>query len=96
MAIVVQTLVPHASQADADRLDHLVSAAIMEMDGPPVGLMVHIGHPCGGTGFMICDVWRSEAEMRSFYDAILLPKLAEAGLEPEEPVISAAWSFARP
>jgi hypothetical protein len=95
MAIVVQTLVQHASQADADRLDQLVNAAIMELDGPPAGLMAHIGHP-SGTGFVICEVWRSEADMRSFYDKIVLPKLAEANLQADTPVVSPAWSFARP
>jgi hypothetical protein len=39
MAIVVQTLVPHASEADADRLDQLVNAAITQRGGPPAGLM---------------------------------------------------------
>ena len=95
MAIVVQTLVPHASEADADRLDQLVNAAIMERGGPPVGLMAHIGHP-SGAGFVICEVWRSEADMQSFYDEVVVPKLAEAGLVPDVPVVSPVWSFARP
>lgn len=95
MAIVVQTLVPSASQADADRLDQLVNAAIAQRGGPPAGLMAHIGHP-SGAGFVICDVWRSEGEMRSFYDEVVLPALAEAGLERADPVVSPVWSFARP
>lgn len=95
MAIVVRTLVPQASQADADRLDQLVNAAITQRGGPPAGLMAHIGHP-SGTGFMICEVWRSEADMESFYDEVVLPKLAEAGLRRDEPDVSPVWSFARP
>jgi hypothetical protein len=95
MAIVVQTLVPHASEADADRLDQLVNAAIMRSGGPPAGLMAHICHP-SGAGFMICEVWRSDADMQSFYDEVVVPKLAEAGLVPEDSVVSPVWSFARP
>lgn len=45
---------------------------------------------------MLCNVWRTEADMRSFHEEVVLPKLAEAGLEPEEAVISPVWSFARP
>lgn len=95
MAIVVHTLVPHASEADADRLDQLVGAAITQRGGPPAGLMAHIGHP-SGAGFMICEVWRSEADMRAFYDEVVGPTLAEAGLVPDDPVVSPVWSFARP
>lgn len=95
MAIVVQTLVPHASEADADRLDQLVDAAITQRGGPPAGLMAHIVHP-SGAGFMICEVWRSEADMLSFYDDVVAPKLAEAGLVPDDRVVSPVWSFARP
>jgi hypothetical protein len=72
-----------------------VNSAIMQLGGPPAGLMAHIAHP-SGDGFVLCEVWRSEAEMRSFYDEVVLPELAEAGLEPQEPVISPVWSFARP
>jgi len=95
MAIVVQTLVPHASEADADRLDQLVNAAIMQRGAPPAGLMAHVCHP-SADGFMIYEVWRSEADMQPFYDEVVLPNLAEAGLVPDAPVVSPVWSFARP
>ena len=95
MAIVVQTFVPHASKEDADRFDQSVGAAMKDTGGPPAGLMAHIGHP-SGDGFVLCNVWRSEADMRSYYDEVILPKLAEAGLEPEASVVSPVWSFARP
>lgn len=95
MAIFVQTLVPHATESDADRVDQGVGAAIMQIGGPPAGLMAHITYP-SGDGFALCDVWRSEAEMRSFYNEVVLPKLAEAGLKPKESVVSPVWSFARP
>lgn len=43
------------------------------------GLMVHIGY-LGGDGFVIQDVWRTEAEMRSFDDSIFLPALTAVGV----------------
>lgn len=95
MAVVAQTFIPRASQDDADRLDQMVEAAMMETGGPPAGLMAHLGYP-SGDGFVVCNVWRNEAEMRSFDEAVLLPKLAEAGLEPADPLVSPLWSFARP
>ena len=95
MAVVVQTLVSHASKDDADRFDQAMGVAMEQMGGPPAGLMAHIAHP-SGDGFVLCNVWRSEAEMRSFYDEVVLPKLAETGLEAAGPVVSPVWSFARP
>lgn len=95
MAIVVETLVPRASRADYDRFDQGVEAAMMQLGGPPSGLMAHIGHP-SGDGFLICNVWKTEAAMRSFYDEVIRPNLAAAGLDAAESVISPLWAFARP
>jgi hypothetical protein len=41
MAIVVETLVPHATRAEAERFDEMVENAIMQAGGPPARLMVH-------------------------------------------------------
>ncbi len=95
MAIVGEILVPRASKAEADLFDDSDKAAMMKMGGPPAGLMVHFERPAGD-GFLICDVWRTEADMRAFYDDVVLPKLADAGLEAEEPKTSPVWVFARP
>lgn len=95
MAVVVETLVPQASKAEADRFDDSMGVAMMEMGGPPAGLMVHFARP-SGDGFVLCNVWRAEADMRPFYDGVILPKLADAGLSFEEPTISPVWVFARP
>ncbi|MBJ7593747.1 MAG: hypothetical protein JF886_02615 [Candidatus Dormibacteraeota bacterium] len=65
------------------------------MGGPPAGLMVHFAR-ADGDGFMLCNVWRTEDDMRSFYDAVVLPRLAEAGLAAEDPSVSTMWGFARP
>ncbi len=95
MAIVVETLVPLASKADADTFDASVEAAMMERGGPPAGLMVHFTRPAGD-GFVLSNVWRSEADMRRFYDDVILPGLAAAALEPEGSIVSPVWTFARP
>ena len=49
-----------------------------------------------GDGFLLINVWRSEAEMRPFYDDVILPQLAEVGLAHEESKVSPVWAFARP
>lgn len=72
-----------------------MEAAIAESGAPPVGLMVHIGHPTGD-GFTIQDVWRSEAELRSFYESVFMPALAAIGLTYEEPSVTPVWSLALP
>jgi hypothetical protein len=95
MAIVVETLIPQASKAAAEQLDAAIEATMMQRGGPPAGLMVHFTRPVGD-GVVLANVWRSEAEMRGFYDDVLLPALAAAALVPEEPIVSPVWTFARP
>lgn len=95
MAIMVETLVPVASRADADRLSDAIEASMVERGGPPQGLMAHFAGPLGD-GFRICDVWATEAPMRVFYEEVVLPQLAAAGLAHEKSVVSPVWSFARP
>ena len=95
MAIVVETLIPRASKAEAERFDERIEDAMMQMGGPPAGLMVHYTRPAGD-GFLLCNVWRTDADMRQFYDGVILPGLADAGLESEEPLIAPVWVFARP
>ncbi len=95
MAVVVEIRVLQASKADHEALDAGVEAAMGQQGGPPAGLMAHFARP-EGDGFVICDVWRSEADMRPFVDGVILPALAAAGLASEEPIVSPAWGFARP
>lgn len=94
MAIIVETLVPRASKAQAHQFVASIEEFIKRSGGPPDGFMAHFIRP-EGDGFLLCDVWRSEAEMRPFYDDVALPQLAAGGLEPESARIAPAWSFAR-
>jgi len=57
--------------------------------------MVHYTRP-SGDGFLLCNIWRSEADMRPFYDEVILPRLSEAGLAHEDPLVSPVWVLARP
>ena len=91
MAIVVETLVPRATRDHAGEFDASSEVAMMLMGGPPPGLMVHFARPAG-EGFLLRDVWRSETEMRPFYDDVILPKLPDAGLVPEESHLAPVWS----
>ncbi len=95
MAIVVELHVAGTGRDEADLLDQRVGETMEAMGGPPAGLMVHVGRP-SADGLLITDVWRSEPEMRSFLDDVLLPRIAELGLKAGEPTISALWQFGRP
>jgi hypothetical protein len=95
----------------ADVVRHEADPASLERTGPTTrrrsayttsfparaayAMLAHIVHP-SGSGFMLCGVWRSEADMRPFHDDVVVPKLAEAGLTSDAPVVSPVWSFARP
>jgi hypothetical protein len=84
VAVLVATRIVKGSQVDVDQLSQRVEEAIAQQGAPPMGLMVHIAHPAGD-GFVIQDVWRTEAEMRSYYDSVVLPALTATGLTHEEP-----------
>jgi len=95
MAVVSEILVSAATQEDMGRIDADVGEAMMRMGGPPAGLMVHFVRP-SGDGFLICGVWRTEAEMRTFLDQVVLPVISRSGLRAAEPVTWPVWNFARP
>ena len=95
MAIVVETLIPQATKEQSDLFDASIEAAMMRMGGPPDGLMVHFARP-EAKGFLLCNVWRSEADMRPFYDDVIHPSLADMGLESAPSKVSPVWTFARP
>jgi len=95
MAVVVATRVLTVSKEEVDQLGQSLEMAMTQRGGPPAGHMVHIVYP-SGQGLVIQDVWRTEADMRAFYDTVLLPALSELGLQAEESVVEHVWSFARP
>jgi hypothetical protein len=84
-----------SSHADKGCPEWSIEASMMEMGGPPPGLMVHFARP-DGDGFLLFNVWRNESDMRPFYDDVVLPRLAEAGLQHEESKIFPVWVLARP
>jgi hypothetical protein len=95
MAVAVETRIRRGSQADHHAINDHIEDAIGAMGGPPAGLMVHFARP-EGDGFVIVDIWRTEAEMRAFYDSVLQPALAAAALPADPPTVSPVWGFARP
>jgi hypothetical protein len=95
MAILVSTRVPSATREQAYGFDDSIERAMADRGGPPDGLMVHMTYPTE-SGFTLSNVWRSETEMRPFFDEVILPALATAELAHEAPTISPVWVFARP
>jgi hypothetical protein len=94
MAVVIEIAVAGADRARFDLVDLEVSRAL-ELTGPPAGLMSHLVRP-HGDGFLISDVWRSEAEFLDFHGTVLAPAISAADLVPGAPTVSPVWSFARP
>lgn len=95
VAIVATMFIPSADQKAHDRLDAEVGARIMELGGPPEGLMAHVGFPYDG-GLMTVDTFRTEELYEAFLERVLGPALSAAGLSPTKRHIGPAWSFARP
>jgi hypothetical protein len=68
---------------------------MMQAGSPPEGLMVHVVYP-QGEGFVVAEVWRTEAEGLPYVDEVLGPLLIELGLTAVESTVLPVWSFARP
>jgi hypothetical protein len=83
MAVVGDMRIRSASRAECDALEERVTSAMTTMGGPPAGLMVTIVRP-DTDGFLITGVWRTESEMRRFYEAVVVPALAELRLNAHE------------
>ena len=95
MAVLLQLTVTPATQDQFDQLDALVGQSMMQAGGPPAGLMSHVVYP-QGEGFIVADVWRTQAEGQPYIDEVLRPLLTELGLTPTESTTHPVWSFARP
>ncbi len=95
MAVVLQLSVSPATHDEFNELDARVGQSMMAAGGPPAGLMSHVVYP-EGDGFVVAEVWRTEAEGQTYVDDVLRPLVAEAGLIPGRTTSRPAWSFARP
>ena len=95
MATLLQLSVAAATRDQFDELDARVGQAMSEAGGPPAGLMSHVVHP-EGAGFTVAQVWRTEAEGRTYLDETLRPLLTALNLAAGETTADPVWSFARP
>jgi hypothetical protein len=57
--------------------------------------MAHAVYP-EGDGFVISEVWRSEAEGSRYVDDVLRPLMSELALAAQGTEVRPVWSFARP
>jgi hypothetical protein len=95
MAVLLQLTVRPATHEQFDQLDARVGQSMMQAGGPPAGLMSHVVHP-QGDGFVVAEVWRTEAEGQPYVDEVLRPLLTELGLTATDSTVLPVWSFARP
>jgi hypothetical protein len=95
MAVVVQLPVTPASRDDVNALDDAMETVMAAQGGPPPGLMLHVAWPVD-EGFMLCQIWRTEAEARASFEESVIPELARLGLPHGELITRPVWSLARP
>jgi hypothetical protein len=57
--------------------------------------MSHVVSP-QGEGFVVAEVWRTQAEGQPYVDEVLRPLLIELGLTATESTVLPVWSVARP
>jgi hypothetical protein len=95
MAVFLRLRVTPATQDQFQALDDRVGQAMMAAGGAPTGLMSHVVYP-EDDGFVVAQVWRTEAEARAYVDDQLRPLVADVGLTARGFEVVSAWSFARP
>lgn len=95
MVVLLQCPVSPATHEQFDELDARVGQSMMDAGAPPMGLMAHVVYP-DGDGFVLAEVWRTEAEGRSYLDDVVRPLLTELGLTSQDTTIRPVWSFAGP
>lgn len=95
MAVAVELRVAEGSREQHDAADLKVAEAIQALGGPPPELMVHLTWP-DGAGFVMLDVWRTEADARAFLESIVHPAFAKLGLRANEPIFRPVWGMANP
>ena len=94
-AIIARIRLAGATTDDHDRLEQEVGTRLETMDGPPDGLMVHLGYE-DGDDVVLVEAWRTEDLFESYYRDLLQPALGAADLRATVAEISAALSIARP
>ncbi len=95
MATLIEITVSPADRDRFNELDARVGQAMGDAGGPPAGLMSHVVYPID-EGFVVAEVWRAEAEGRTYADDVLAPMLTELGLTLRGTTVRDVWSFARP
>ena len=95
MAVLLRLTVSPATQEQFFELDERVGEAMDAEGGPPAGLMSHVVY-AEGDGFVLADVWRSEADGRAYVEGPLRELMAEVGLTPGDSEVLPVWSFAQP
>ncbi|MFJ8012858.1 hypothetical protein [Streptomyces sp. NPDC096339] len=55
---------------------------------PPAGLLVHTASPDERGGWMVVDVWESEADYRRFVEDRIMPAARELGAPPFDTHVS--------
>ena len=95
MAVLLQLTVTSATRARFQEVDDEVGQAMMRAGGPPPELMSHVVYP-DGDGFVVADVWRTEAAGRGYVEEVLRPLLSGLGLDAGATLVLQVWWFARP
>ena len=95
VAVLLEFAVGAGTHDQFNMLDDRVGETMMRAGGPPPGLMAHVAYPVGD-GFVVADVWSTEAEGQAYVSDVLTPLAKTLGLEPTVTRVLAVWSFARP
>ena len=95
VAVLLEFTVGAATHDQFNELDDRVGETMMRAGAPPPGLMAHVVYPVGD-GFVVADVWSTEAEGQAYVSDVLTPLAKTLGLEPSEARVRPVWSFARP
>jgi len=82
MSVAYYAEVPNVTPAQAQQVSDEVNRRLGAPNTPPEGGRFHADGPTNDGGWWQFDLWESEEHFTRFYDAILMPAVTQAGLEP--------------
>jgi hypothetical protein len=95
MAVVVQLPVTSVSKDDATALEVAMDTEVAAQGGLLAGLMMRLAGRLDD-GFVLCQVWRTEAEVRTSFEESVIPAPARLGLPHCELIVRPVWFLTRP
>ena len=96
MAVLVELLVPGATEEKMWAVEQLTQARGEALGRPPYSGMMFLAATPTASGLRLVSAWRTEADFRAVLESMMAPDFATQGLSVTDVVVSPVASMAIP